>query len=227
MTFGGEARKVNGAQDLSALRAQLRAATLRAEADASGEALADLSGVQEALGRAGRRAARWVEVARADKRSRPLIERMLEQFPLDSVQGKALMSLAEALLRTPDPKRADQLIAERLATMRSAGMPGDTDLLLRTGFTLLGAAGRLLPDVVTELSGEFSAAHLTRPVVAPVVRAALRQSMQLLGDTFIVGETIDAALERGAREPDLKLCSFDVLGEGARTDADAQRYFEA
>jgi len=57
MTFGGEARKVNGAQDLSALRAQLRAATLRAEADASGEALADLSGVEEALGRASVRAA--------------------------------------------------------------------------------------------------------------------------------------------------------------------------
>jgi len=78
---------------------------------------------------------------------------MLEQFPLDSAQGKALMSLAEALLRTPDPRRADQLIAERLASVRAAGVPGDTDLLLRTGFTLLGAAGRLLPEVSAELSG--------------------------------------------------------------------------
>jgi RHH-type transcriptional regulator, proline utilization regulon repressor / proline dehydrogenase / delta 1-pyrroline-5-carboxylate dehydrogenase len=216
------------AQGLATLREQVRAATLRPEANAEAEARADLAQAPPgALERAGRRAARWVETARADKRSRPLIERMLEQFPLDSAQGKALMSLAEALLRTPDPKRADQLIAERLATMRAAGMPGDTDLLLRTGFTLLGAAGRLLPDVVTELSGEFSAAHLTRPVVAPIVRAALRQSMQLLGEAFIVGETIDAALERGAGDPDLKLCSFDVLGEGARTEADAERYFEA
>ena len=113
------------------------------------------------------RAARWVEVARADKRSRPLVDSMLEQFPLDSAQGKALMSLAEALLRTPDPKRADQLIAERLATVRAAGVPGDTELLLRTGFTLLGAAGRLLPDVFGELSGEFSAASLTKPLIAP------------------------------------------------------------
>ena len=228
MAAHGTAAGTDGAHELASLRERLRAATLRPEADASEEARADLEQAPlGALGRAGRRAARWVEVARADKRSRPLIERMLEQFPLDSVQGKALMGLAEALLRTPDPKRADQLIAERLATMRSAGLPGDTDLLLRTGFTLLGAAGRLLPDVVTELSGEFSAASLTRPVVAPVVRAALRQSMQLLGDAFIVGETIDAALERGAREPDLQLCSFDMLGEAARTDADAERYFEA
>src|SRR5256885_13738299 len=90
---------------------------------------------------ASARAAGWVETARADERSRPLVDKMLEQFPLDSAQGKALMSLAEALLRTPDPRRADQLIAERLASVRAAGVPGDTDLLLRTGFTLLGAAG--------------------------------------------------------------------------------------
>jgi RHH-type proline utilization regulon transcriptional repressor/proline dehydrogenase/delta 1-pyrroline-5-carboxylate dehydrogenase len=227
MIATGRSERVNGASALEALRAQLRAATLRAEAAASDEALADLSPAQEALDRASVRAARWVEAARADQRSRPLVERMLEQFPLDSAQGKALMSLAEALLRTPDPRRADQLIAERLATIRSAGVPGDTDLLLRTGFTLLGAAGRLLPDVLGELAGVFSTASLTRPVVAPVVRAALRQSMQLLGHAFIVGETIDEALARGAADPALGLCSYDVLGEGARTEADAQRYFDA
>jgi RHH-type transcriptional regulator, proline utilization regulon repressor / proline dehydrogenase / delta 1-pyrroline-5-carboxylate dehydrogenase len=217
----------SAAQGLATLRARLRAATLRPQADASGEALADLSAVQGALELAGARAARWVEVARADKRSRPLVDKMLEQFPLDSAQGKALMGLAEALLRTPDPRRADQLIAERLASVREAGVPGDTDLLLRTGFTLLGAAGRLLPDVTAELSGEFSAAQLTRPLLAPVVRAALRQSMQLLGHAFIVGETIDAALAHSRADPELALCSFDVLGEGARTEADAQRYFDS
>jgi RHH-type proline utilization regulon transcriptional repressor/proline dehydrogenase/delta 1-pyrroline-5-carboxylate dehydrogenase len=227
MKVSGVARGVSGTDELAALRERVRGATLRPEAAASDEALADLGPVQGALERASRRAARWVETARADKRSRPLVDRMLEQFPLDSVQGKALMSLAEALLRTPDPKRADQLIAERLATIRDAGVPGDTDLLLRTGFTLLGAAGRLLPDVTGELSGEFSAARLVRPVVAPVVRVALRQSMQLLGDAFIVGETIDAALARGASDPELALCSFDVLGEGARTAEDAQRYFDS
>jgi RHH-type proline utilization regulon transcriptional repressor/proline dehydrogenase/delta 1-pyrroline-5-carboxylate dehydrogenase len=168
-----------------------------------------------------------VRVARADEGSRPLVDTMLEQFPLDSAQGKALMSLAEALLRTPDPKRADQLIAERLATVRSAGVPGNTDFLLRTGFALLGVAGRMLPDVSRELSGEFSAASITRPLIAPIVRAALRQSMHLLGDAFIVGETINSALARGKTDPALALCSFDVLGEGARTAADAQRYLDA
>src|SRR5271169_1915220 len=146
-----------GAAGLRALREQLRAATLRPESDASEEMLTKLEATQAPLKAAQARAARWVEAARADERARPLVEQMLEQFPLDSAQGKALMGLAEALLRTPDPRRADQLIAERLATVRTAGVPGDTDLLLRTGFTLLGAAGRLLPDVLGELAGEFSA----------------------------------------------------------------------
>jgi RHH-type transcriptional regulator, proline utilization regulon repressor / proline dehydrogenase / delta 1-pyrroline-5-carboxylate dehydrogenase len=227
MTASDTAADARDTDGLTMLREQVRAATLRPEGAASEEAVADLARTPGALTRAGVRAARWVEVARGDKRARPLVERMLEQFPLDSAQGKALMSLAEALLRTPDPKRADQLIAERLATIRDAGVPGDTDLLLRTGFTLLGAAGRLLPDVSSELSGEFSPARLTGPVVAPVVRAALRQSMQLLGQAFIVGETIDAALARGGSDPQLTLCSFDVLGEGARTEADALRYYGA
>ena len=214
-------------RDLAALRTRLRGATLRPEAGASSELIADLTAVQAVLSRARERAARWVETARADKRSRPLVDRMLEQFPLDSAQGRALMSLAEALLRTPDAKRADQLIAERLAAIRDAGVRGDTDILLRTGFTLLGAAGRLLPEVSSELAGELSAASITKPVVAPIVRAALKQSMQTLAHAFIVGETIDAALARTRTEADLALCSFDVLGEGARTEADAQRYLDS
>ena len=212
---------------LPELRERLRAATLRPEGDASEEILAELGASEEALRGAQARAARWVEVARADTRTRPLVEQMLEQFPLDSAQGKALMGLAEALLRTPDPKRADQLIAERLATVREAGLPGNTALLLRTGFVLLGAAGRLLPDVTAQLAGEFTAANLAAPLVAPIVRAAMRQSMQMMGHAFIVGDSIEAALARTRSEPDLALCSFDMLGEGARTANDAERYFAA
>ena len=212
---------------LFTLRERLRAATLRPESDASEEILADLEPTGGPLQAAQARAARWVEAARADERARPLVEQMLEQFPLDSAQGKALMGLAEALLRTPDPRRADQLIAERLATVRAAGLPGNTALMLRTGFVLLGAAGRLLPDVTSQLAGVFTPANLAAPLVAPIVRAALRQSMQMMGHAFIVGDSIETALARGRSEPALALCSFDVLGEGARTAADAQRYYDA
>ncbi len=216
-----------GGRGLAVLRESVRAATLRPEAAARAQIVADLGPAMPALRSASVQAARWVEVARGDERARPLVEQMLEQFPLDSAQGKALMGLAEALLRTPDAKRADQLIAERLATMRQSALPQDMAALLRTGFVLLGAAGRLLPNVTAELSGEFTAANLTAPLVAPIVRAALRQSMQLMGHAFIVGESIGAALARGRTEPNLSLCSFDVLGEGARTATDAQRYLDS
>jgi RHH-type proline utilization regulon transcriptional repressor/proline dehydrogenase/delta 1-pyrroline-5-carboxylate dehydrogenase len=226
----GAAARVSGPREtdrLSTLREAIRAATVRAEPDAVKDLLGSLAPVERRLDGAKERATRWVEVARADKRARPFVDSLLEQFPLDSAQGKALMSLAEALLRTPDPKRADQLISERLAAIRNAGATGSDDLLLRSGFALLGSASRLLPDVAAELSGRFSFASVTKPLVAPVVRKTLRGAMQMLGDAFIVGETIESALERGKNNPNLALCSFDVLGEGARTDADAQRYSDS
>ena len=192
---------------MAVLREAVRAATLRPESAARAQIVADLAPVMPALNAASVQAARWVEAARADERARPLVEQMLEQFPLDSAQGKALMGLAEALLRTPDPKRADQLIAERLATMRQSALPEDMAVLLRTGFVLLGAAGRLLPNVTAELSGEFTAANLTAPLVAPVVRAALRQSMQVMAHAFIVGETIDKALARGRTRSRIWRCA--------------------
>ena len=68
---------------------------------------------------------------------------------------------------------------------------------------------------------------LARRAGEPVVRAALRRAMQILGGEFVVGRDIHAALERCRREPRLHLCSFDMLGEGARTDADARRHMEA
>ncbi|HVO48978.1 MAG TPA: bifunctional proline dehydrogenase/L-glutamate gamma-semialdehyde dehydrogenase PutA [Steroidobacteraceae bacterium] len=215
------------ARRLAPLREAIGEATLRPEAEAIAELHARLKSFEPAFRAAQARAAHWVVSARADQRSRPFAESLLEQFPLDSVQGRALMSLAEALLRTPDPRRADQLIAERLAAIRAAGAIGTDDMLLRSGFALLRTASHLLPDVATELEGRFSAASMTKSVVAPVVRTAFRRAMEMLGEAFIVGETIEAALARGKSTPGLALCSFDVLGEGARTEADATRYFES
>jgi RHH-type proline utilization regulon transcriptional repressor/proline dehydrogenase/delta 1-pyrroline-5-carboxylate dehydrogenase len=227
----GETAHGRETKTLRAIRDAISEATLRPELEAIAQLRAALEPAERKLGVAKGRAIRWVEVARADKRSRPFAESLMEQFPLDSAQGRALMSLAEALLRTPDPKRVDQLIAERLAEVRL----GDKDaevrpkdgLLLRAGFALLSGVSRLLPDVSKELNGSFSAASLSKPLVAPLMRAALRRAMHMLGQAFIVGETIEAALARGKSNPGLALCSFDVLGEGARTEADAQRYFDS
>ena len=234
---GSAAERTKASRDLELLRtirAAISEATLRPEGDAVLDLREGLEPLEHKLAIAKVRATHWVEAARADTRPRPFAESLMEQFPLDSAQGRALMSLAEALLRTPDPERADQLIAERLAEVRSDGARSQESveaakdtLLLRVGFALLGGVSRLLPDVTGELSGEFSAASFAKPLLAPVVRSALRRSMKMLGEAFIVGETIESALDRGRSYPGLALCSFDVLGEGARTEADAQRYFES
>jgi RHH-type transcriptional regulator, proline utilization regulon repressor / proline dehydrogenase / delta 1-pyrroline-5-carboxylate dehydrogenase len=221
-------RTPEGSDLLGALRAAISEATLRPEHEAIEDLRGELEPLKDKLPIAQSRAIGWVEAARRDKRSRPFADSVMEQFPLDSVQGRAMMSLAEALLRTPDTKRADQLIAERLAEVR--GNNGDSvnsHFFLNLGVSLLGGISRLLPDVSNELAGNFSAASVTKPVLAPVVRATLRRAMRVLGEAFIVGETIERALARGKSDAALALCSFDVLGEGARTEADARRYFDS
>lgn len=88
---------------LRSLRDRIAAATLRPEPEAVAEMREELLPLADRLEAARRRAIRWVNTVREQARSRPLAESLLDQFPLDSKQGKALMSLAEALLRTPDP----------------------------------------------------------------------------------------------------------------------------
>ncbi|HEY7886876.1 MAG TPA: bifunctional proline dehydrogenase/L-glutamate gamma-semialdehyde dehydrogenase PutA [Steroidobacteraceae bacterium] len=214
------------ATDLGGLRERIRAATLRSEPRAVAEMREALLPLADTLEAARGRAIRWVEAAREHVRSRPLAESLLDQFPLDSRQGKALMSLAEALLRTPDRVCADRLIAERLAALREGGRAKSSDLTVRMALALLNTASRLLPDASAGLSANARRPLLT-PVVTPVIRAALRRAMRMMGHAFIVGESIESALARSHRDSELSLCSFDVLGEGARSEADAQRYFDA
>ena len=215
--------------DLDLLRERIREATLRPEREAVGELREALLPLTATLEAARSRAMRWIEAARRDAGSRPLAESLLDQFPLDSRQGKALMSLAEALLRTPDPKCADRLIAERLAALRVGGSKS-SDLTVRLSMALLGTTSRLLPDANAGLAAgtrPAGARALLTPVVAPIVRSALRRAMRMMGHAFIVGESIESALARGRRDRELSLCSFDVLGEGARSESDAERYFAA
>jgi len=197
-----------------------------AEADAIRALLAELAPFTRALEDSRRRARYWVEAARARKWPRTFADRLLGRFPLGSKQGRALMSLAEALLRTPDAARADQLIAERLDALRLAD-PAGGDRALRLALALLGSAARLLPAVADELAGRASASRFIKPLIVPLLRAALRRLMARLGAAFIVGDTIEQALARSRSEKTLAVCSFDMLGESARTEADAQRFFEA
>lgn len=170
-----------------------------------------------------------VERARALKRRKGVMESFLEEFGLSNAEGLALMCLAEALLRVPDAETADKLIAEKISTGQWAAHLGKSDhWLVNAGTFGLMLTGRVvnLPD---ELKGEASevVGKLVKRMGEPVVRAGAMQAMRILGEQFVLGRTIDEGLKRGAgmvRQGLATRYSFDMLGEGARTNEDAERY---
>ena len=139
------------------------------------------------------------------------------------------MCLAEALLRIPDDATADLLIAEKLAGGDWSAHAGRSESLFVNASTwalmLTGGLVDLPSEVRRDTGGWFRG--LARRVGDPIVRQALRRGMRIIGGEFVVGRSIDEALARSARETELSLCSFDMLGEGARTDEDASRYLDS
>src|SRR6202043_264653 len=144
------------------------------------------------------------------------IEDFLHAYSLSTREGLALMVLAEALLRVPDNTTADRLIEDKLA----AGDFADHEvrspaLLVSASAWALGISARVIasPETPESILHEL-ASRLGRPAV----RTATRQAMRLLGSHFVLGQTIEEALERAGAHPQVRY-SFDMLGEGARTSA--------
>ena len=165
-----------------------------------------------------------VRAARAGARRQGVVEGFLQEFSLGTREGLALMCLAEALLRTPDDETRDRLIAEKIAGADWSSHLGASDNLFVNastwGLMLTGKlidvdeqARRDLPGFLRRIAGR---------VGEPVIRTAVAQAVRIMGEQFVLGRTIGAALQR-ARDEKL-VCSFDMLGEGARTAADAEQY---
>jgi RHH-type proline utilization regulon transcriptional repressor/proline dehydrogenase/delta 1-pyrroline-5-carboxylate dehydrogenase len=170
-----------------------------------------------------------VEGARARRDERPFLDAFLQEFGLSNQEGIALMCIAEALLRIPDDATADRLIAEKLATGDWSSHAGKSESLFVNastwGLMLTGGILELDPSIKTDTTGWMR--KFTRKAGEPVVRLAVRRAMRIIGGEFVVGRSIEEALARSAREADVGLCSFDMLGEGARTQQDARRYLKS
>src|SRR5438045_3460114 len=167
------------------------------------------------------RATRLVEAIRAKSGGLGGIEDFLREYSLSTREGLALMVLAEALLRVPDAATADRLIEDKLATgdwthheVRSNA------LFVSASAWALGISARIIHPGETP---ESMVEALIKRLGLPAVRAATRQAMRLLGSHFVLGQTIEEALARAGAKPEFRY-SFDMLGEGARTAADAARY---
>ena len=186
--------------------------------------LADAARDSAAESRIDARAQKLVEAIRAKAGGLGGVEEFLHAYSLSTKEGLALMVLAEALLRVPDSATADRLIEDKLA----AGRWGDGDvkstaLLVSASAWTLGIAARVIHPGETP---ETIIDSIVRRLGLPTVRAATRQAMRLLGSHFVLGQTIDEALHRARGHSEFRY-SFDMLGEGARSAADAEKYFDA
>ena len=176
-----------------------------------------------------KRALALVSAVRDGKPSGSGLDAFLREYHLGSREGVILMCLAEALLRIPDAETADRLIADKIPSGDWEDHLGDSDSLFVNASTWgLMLTGRIVDVDRAELGSMRSwFSRLTSRIGEPVARAALRQAMRILGHQFVMGRTIEEALERthGARERAYRY-SFDMLGESALTSADAERYYE-
>ena len=153
------------------------------------------------------------------------VEDLLREFALSSREGLALMVLAEALLRVPDAATADRFIEDRLGQGDFAHHDVKSQLpLVNASAWALGLSARLISaETPFGILGP-----LAKRIGLPTLRLAMRQAMALIGDHFVLGQTIAAALAHAdARRGPAARYSFDMLGEGARTAADAARYLDA
>ncbi|HEX2448232.1 MAG TPA: bifunctional proline dehydrogenase/L-glutamate gamma-semialdehyde dehydrogenase PutA [Methyloceanibacter sp.] len=172
-------------------------------------------------------AAKLVEAAREGRAESGGVDSFLHEYGLSSEEGVLLLCLAEALLRIPDSATADKLIAGTIGLGDWSRHLGHSDSLLVNASTWgLMLTGRILD---WSESQRTDPATLVRRLIArsgePVIRRALRQAMRILGDQFVLGETIEEALANAEDEAEQGYrLSFDMLGEAARSEEDAKRY---
>ena len=168
-----------------------------------------------------------VEECREHSHERSFLDQFLAEYGLSSSAGVALMCISEALLRIPDDKTADALLSERLSTADWAEHLGHSDSLFLNASTwallLTGKVMSLQPEISRNVTDWLGS--LVANVGETAVRAAMAHAVRILGNEFVFGRTIDSALTRAQR---LNIaCSFDMLGEGARTNKAADEYFDA
>ena len=151
------------------------------------------------------------------------VNQFLHEYRLNTQEGVALLSLAEAFLRVPDPETADALIADKLGDADWRAHSGRSQSALVNSATWGLVIGRAL---VSEKEEAGTLRRLIARAGEPFVRQAVGAAMRMMGEIFVMGRTIAEATERMAR-PEHKgfTASFDMLGEAARTYEDGQRYF--
>ncbi len=164
-----------------------------------------------------------------DNQDNSLLEHFLKQYDLKSEEGRAMMSLAEALLRIPDNTTTDALIRDKFAQTEWVSHLGQSD----SGIINASTHGLRIASVVSRLGAQESTVSNVLGTMAskmsePFIRTIMRRAMRFIGREFVLGQTIERAMEKAAEyEKDGFLFSYDMLGEGARSDAQAEEFFNS
>ena len=211
----------------SALRDAITTAYRRDEAEAVADMLARAQLSEDERREAEALARRLVKQVRDSRRKASGVDALMHEFSLSSEEGVALMCLAEALLRIPDADTRNKLIRDKIAGGDWKSHLGHSPSM----FVNASAWGLLITGKLTAASDEKSlGSALTRLIGkggAPLIRQGVNYAMRMLGKQFVTGQTIEEALKNGkAREKIGYRYSFDMLGEAAMTQADADRYFK-
>src|SRR5260221_6110531 len=212
------------------LRAALRKAYRADETDIVDQRLVEADLPPETVDRIAARARDLVQKVRSARLGQGGLDAFLHEYELSSREGIVLMCLAEALLRIPDSETANLLIKDKLAGADWERHLGSSESLFVNASTwALMLTGRL---IALERGGGPDLVGVLRRLVArsgePVIRQAVTQAMRILGRQFVMGRTIDEALDRArALEKRGYRYSYDMLGESARTAGHAEGYDHA
>jgi len=175
------------------------------------------------------KASQLVEQVRHKSQSLGGLSAFLQEYDLSSQEGVVLLCLAEALLRIPDSETADQLIRDKLGSANWEQHLGSSQSLFVNASTWgLMLTGRVISvkDASTLGAAGFLNAIVSR-ISEPVVRTALKEAMRIMGHQFVMGQTIDEALTRSETDEFSPYrFSYDMLGEAAISQQDAEKYFD-
>lgn len=171
-------------------------------------------------------AARLIQRVRDDT-DPTTMEAFLDEYGLSTDEGVGLMCLAEALLRVPDAETIDDLIEDKIAPSDwSAHLGQSFSPLVNASTWALMLTGRILGSDPSRPA--VGARRLMKRLGEPVVRTAVGQAMKIMGQQFVLGQTIEEGIRRAEKlRAKGYTYSYDMLGEGARSDADAQGYFDS
>jgi RHH-type proline utilization regulon transcriptional repressor/proline dehydrogenase/delta 1-pyrroline-5-carboxylate dehydrogenase len=184
----------------------------------------------KARSRAWERARQIVVNIRKDQDGQNGVDALLNEFSLSSEEGVVLMCLAEALLRVPDKETQDNLIRDKLANGDWSSHLGSSDSL----FVNASSWGLLVTGKMVNYTDKNKEQHfgVLKKTIGrlgePVIRKSVNFAMKIMGKQFVMGQNINEAIERAAeKEQKGYVYSYDMLGEGARTMEDAERYFNS